>query len=153
MPYVMVPVPEEHVLDVMRYVTRLARSHEEGTEEWDAESVERLFEESNELSRSLLSFLAHPRRAGQRVTPPDIAEALELRLADFAGIVGPLSRQFRKWNKVPLFESTVENETTPSGRQVKKRTFTITEEHAQLVRAAEQAVRDREPHPLLDERS
>lgn len=148
MQYVMVPVPEEHVLDVMRYVIRLSRSHDEGTEEWDQESVERLFEEANELSRSLISYLAHPARAGQEVSPPEIAQALELQLSDFAGIVGPLSRQFRKLSKVPLFESRVGNTTTPSGRQVKKRTLMMSEEISQMVRVAETAIREREPHPL-----
>jgi hypothetical protein len=148
MPYVMVPVPEEHVLEVMRYVMRLSRSTEEGTDEWDSESVERLFEEANELSRSLISYLAHPARAGQEVSPPEIAEALELQLSDFAGILGPLSRQFRKLNKVPLFDSRVVNATTPSGRQVKKRTLSMSEDLAQMVRGAESAVREREPHPL-----
>ena len=149
MPYVMVPVLEEHVLDVMCYVTRLSRSHEEGTGEWDQESIERLFEESNELSRSLISYLAHPARAGHEVSPPEIAQALELQLSDFAGIVGPLNRQFRKLNKVPLFESRVASATTPSGRQMKKRTLVMTEELSQMVRTAEKAVREREPHPLI----
>ena len=149
MQYVMVPVPEEHVLDVMRYVLRVSRSSEEGTEDWDYENIERLFEDANELSRSLLSFLAHPTRAGQEVGPPEIAQALELQLSDFAGIVGPLNRQVRKLNKVPLFDSRVVNTTTPSGRQVKKRMFVMTPELAAMVRTAEQTVREREPHPLL----
>jgi hypothetical protein len=63
--------------------------------------------------------------------------------------VGPLNRQFRKLNRVPLFESRVVNTNTPGGRQVKKRTLVMTEELAEMVRTAEQAVREREPHPLL----
>src|SRR3954451_3648282 len=105
MPYVMVPVPEEHVLDVMGYVMRLAaRTPSEEPQAWDQPGVDRLLAEANEPTRSLLSFFADRSRAGVPTRPKDVAEALQLDLNDVAGIVGPLNRQLRRANRTPLIE-------------------------------------------------
>jgi hypothetical protein len=53
MPYVMVPVPEEHVQDVMQFVLReVAKA---SLEPWDEKSVSELFHDGDEGSRSLLA--------------------------------------------------------------------------------------------------
>ena len=150
MPYVMVPVPEEHVLEVMGMVLRLAarRSHDEPPRAWDQEAVTEFFAKANEPTRGLLSFLAHPKRAGTEFIPPDIARALELEASEVSGLLGPLNRQFRRANRVPLFESRVHPETSPSGRTLKRRRLMMSEENARMVRAAEQAVREIEPDPV-----
>ena len=63
MPYVMVPVPEEHVKEVMEFVIRtMARA---SIEEWDEESIESLFATVDEASRSLLSVVARAATTGQ----------------------------------------------------------------------------------------
>jgi hypothetical protein len=151
MPYVMVPVPEEHVLEVMGVVMRLAarRSHDEPPKAWDQEAVTEFFAKANEPTRGLLSFLAHPKRAGQEVIPPDIARALELEASEVSGLMGPLNREFRKANRVPLFESRVGIETSPGGRTLKRRRLKMDGENARMVRAAEQALRSVEPDPLV----
>jgi hypothetical protein len=153
MPYVMVPVPEEHVLEVMGFVMRVTSrpSHDEPPLDWDQEAVNEFFAKANEPTRGLLSFLAHPKRAGKEFIPPDIARALELEPSEVAGLLGPLSREFRKANRVPLFESRVHPETTLSGRTLKRRRLKMPEEHAQMVRAAEQAIQAVEPDPLTGE--
>jgi hypothetical protein len=150
MPYVMVPVPEEHVLEVMGVVLRLAarRSPDEPPKAWDQEAVNDFFAKANEPTRGLLSFLAHPNRAGKEFIPPDIAGTLELEASEVSGLLGPLKREFRRANRVPLFESRVHLETTVKGRTLKRRRLMMTVEHAQMVRAAEQAVRSMEPDPL-----
>jgi hypothetical protein len=151
MPYVMVPVPEEHVLEVMGVVMRLAarRSHDEPPQAWDQEAVHAFFAKANEPTRALLSFLAHPKRAGKEFIPPDIARTLELEPSEVSGLLGPLQREFRRANRVPLFESRVQVETSRSGRTLKRRRLMMGAEDAQMVRAAEQALRSVEPDPLL----
>ena len=88
MPYVMVPVPEEHVLEVMGFVMRLATrpSHDEPPRAWDQDAVNEFFAKANEPTRGLLSILAHPKRAGKEFIPPDIARTLELEASGYAGI-------------------------------------------------------------------
>jgi hypothetical protein len=151
MPYVMVPVPEEHVLEVMGVVLRLAArpSQPQPAKEWDQDAVNELFGKANESTRGLLSFLARPKREGKEFIPPEIAEALELEASEVSGLLGPLNREFRRANRVPLFESRVHLETTARGRTLKRRRLMMSVEHAEMVRAAEQAVASMEPDPLL----
>ena len=107
MPYVMVPVPEEHVLEVMATVLRLAarHSHDEPPKGWDQQAVTEFFGRANEPTRGLLSYLAHPKRAGMEFIPPDIAAALELETSEVSGLLGPLNREFRRRNRrAPLRE-------------------------------------------------
>jgi hypothetical protein len=150
MPYVMVPVPEEHVLEVMGVVMRLAvrQSHAEPPKAWDQDAVNEFFAKAKEPTRALLSFLAHPKRAGKEFIPPEIARAFELEASEVSGLLGPLNREFRRANRVPLFESRVHVETSPSGRTLKRRRLMMGAENARMVRAAEQAVQSVEPDPL-----
>jgi hypothetical protein len=150
MPYVMVPVPEEHVLEVMATVLRLAarRSHDEPPQGWDQKTVTEFFGKANEPTRGLLAYLADPKRAGAEFIPPDIAAALELETSEVSGLLGPLNREFRRRNLVPLFESRVHPETSPSGRTLRRRRLMMREENARMVRAAEQALREVEPDRL-----
>ena len=62
MPYVMVPVPEDHVEDIMRYIVRLMS--QALIEPWTEESVTQLFEEIDEPSRALLSTVAQVHASG-----------------------------------------------------------------------------------------
>ena len=150
MPYVMVPVPEEHVLEVMGVVLRLAarRPHDEPPQAWDQEAVNEFFAKANEPTRALLSFLAHPKRAGKEFIPPEIARAFELEASEVSGLLGPLNREFRRANRVPLFESRVHVESSPSGRTLKRRRLMMGPENARMVQAAEQALRSVEPDPV-----
>jgi hypothetical protein len=143
MPYVMVPVPEEHVLEVMGVVLRLASrpSHDEPPKAWDQDAVNEFFGKANEQTRGLLSFLANRRRAGKEFIPPDIARGLDLETSEVSGLLGPLNREFRRSNRKPLLESRVQIETAPNGRSLKRRRLKMPPEDAQMVRAAEQALR------------
>ena len=88
MPYVMVPVPEEHVVDVMQYVTRLvARA---SRVPWDQDAVEQTFLEADEGARSLLSLVSRTVLAGKEIAAIDAMHALELKMRDLAGILGPI---------------------------------------------------------------
>jgi hypothetical protein len=150
MPYVMVPVPEEHVPEVMGMVMRLAarRAHDEPPRAWDQDAVTEFFTKANEPTRALLSFLAHPKRAGKEFIPPEIARAFELEASEVSGLLGPLNREFRRANRMPLFESRVHVETSRSGRTLKRRRLMMGRENARMIRAAEQSLRSVEPDPV-----
>jgi hypothetical protein len=138
--FVMVPVPEEHVLEVMALVTRLSsRAPARGewpAKQWDQDALDRLVADANDRTRALLSFLAHRSRAGKEITPREIAAALDLERSEVPGILGPLNRQFRKAHRVPLFESRVRSVTSADGRPEKRRTLMMAKETARMVRAA-----------------
>src|SRR5262245_662386 len=141
MPYVMVPVPEQHLLDVMRYIMRLAsQAPPETPRPWDQVALERLLADSNTQTRALLTYLADPVRAGREVRARDVADDLELAAGDVPGIVGPLNRHFRRENREPLIESRAITVSTRSGKQAKRRTLVMSETVAPLVLAAEAAV-------------
>jgi hypothetical protein len=151
MPYVMVPVPEEHVLEVMAVVMRLAArvSHDEPPKPWDQDAVNGFFAKANESTRGLLSFLAQPDRAGKEFIPPEIARTLELEASEVSGLLGPLNREFRRANRVPLFESRVHLETSARGRTLKRRRLKMSRQNARMVRTAERALGSAEPDAHL----
>ena len=63
MEYVMVPVPEDLVVDVMQYIARLVTRA--AVVPWDKESVGDHFDEIEEAGRALLSYVARSHRRGQ----------------------------------------------------------------------------------------
>jgi hypothetical protein len=138
--FVMVPVPEEHVLEVMAFVTRLAEQPAPAgavpAREWDQEQVDRLVADANDRTRALLGFIAHRSRAGKEVPPREIAAGLGLERSDIPGILGPMNRQFRRVNLAPLFDSRVRTVTNAEGRPEKRRTIVIPKERARMVRTA-----------------
>jgi hypothetical protein len=143
MPYVMVPVPEEHVLEVMGIVLRLSArpAHEEPPKPWDQDAVNEFYAKANDPTRGLLSFLADRKRAGKEFIPPDIGRGLKLETSEVSGLLGPLNREFRRSNRYPLLESRVQVETSQDGRSLRRRRLKMLPENAQMVRAAEQALR------------
>ena len=69
MPYVMIPVPEEHVEEVMQYVLRaVARA---AIQPWDTESIGAIFSEVDEATRSLLAFVARASADGGELESAD----------------------------------------------------------------------------------
>jgi hypothetical protein len=149
--YIQVPVPEEHVLEVMAHVVRLAARQPAGewpAKQWDQEELDRLIADANERTRALLGFIAHRSRAGKEVTPREIAAALDLERGDVPGILGPLNRQFRKANRVPLFESRLRSVTSAEGKAEKRRSLMMTKETARMVRTAIESAAAR---PLVPE--
>ena len=149
MPYVMVPVPEEHVREVMATVLRLAarHSHDEPPKGWDQQAVTEFFGRANEPTRGLLSYLAHPKRAGGSHTSRHRGGA---RARDERGLgpAGAARSRVPETQPRALFESRVHPETSPSGRTLRRRRLMMREENARMVRAADQALREVEPDPL-----
>ena len=85
MEYVMVPVPDEFVVDVMQYVARLvARS---SVVPWTKEGIEEFFDAVEETTKSLLSLVARYTVADKEVGYDEATEALELSQREIRAIV------------------------------------------------------------------
>jgi hypothetical protein len=136
MPYVMVPVPEEHVSAVLALVLRLSEGGDEPLMEWDQEALSGFVAETGEPARAILAFLADPARADTEVGTREVARALGVERAELSGILGPLNRRCRKAGRVPLFERRVHSVVSPRGRAVKHRFLVMPEKTAEMVRAA-----------------
>jgi hypothetical protein len=148
MPYVMVPVPEEHVQDVMQFVLReIARA---SLVPWDENSVSALFREVDEASRSLLAYAARATVGGADLSEVEAADRMQLRPREVAGIIRDLSDRAAKANHPSLLGARTVTETLPNGRTTEKRVLWIAEELAPLVRSAEQAELADVPSPLGD---
>jgi hypothetical protein len=151
MPYVMVPVPEEHVQDVMQFVLReVAKA---SLEPWDEESVTALFHELDEASRSLLAYAARASIGGNDLAEAQAAQMLQLRAREVVGILRELNERANKASRPALVATRTVTETLPNGRTAERRVLSVTQEVASLVRKAERAeLADASP-PLGDRSS
>jgi hypothetical protein len=148
MPYVMVPVPEEHVQDVMQFVLReVAKA---SLEPWDEESISTLFHEVEEEGRSLLAYVARAIASGKEITEADAAALLQLRPREMAGLVRDVNERAARASRPNLLLARVVTETLPNGRTTDKRVLTMSDELAPLVRNAERAELADVPAPLRD---
>jgi hypothetical protein len=137
MPYVMVPVPEEHVQDVMQFILReVAKA---SLEPWDEASVSQLFHEVDEASRSLLAYTARASLGGKDITEAQAADRMQLRQREVAGIVRELNERAGKADRPALLVTRTVTETLPNGRTTEKRVLSISDEVAPLVGTAERA--------------
>lgn len=134
MSYVMVPVPEEHVPEVMRYVLELTESDD--LADWDEESMRRFFASSDELSRAVLSYMAQPDHSG-RVRRDQVARSLELQGYLPKVIKSLKGRSEDEYGRVP----PVRPQKGSAGRPGRGGSLLVMDEDvAELVRAAERAV-------------
>jgi hypothetical protein len=146
MPYVMVPVPEEHVVDVMQHVVKLV--NKASREPWDEGAIEEFFNEADEGVRSLLSVVASATLRGEEITQGEAARAMELKLRDLGPIQGPIAQAANDANRQPLIETVQGERTGPAGRVRKVRNMSMDREVAEMIRAAELKALEQEPHPL-----
>jgi hypothetical protein len=137
MEYVMVPVPDEFVVDVMQYVARLvARA---SVVPWTKEAVEEFFDELEETNKALLSLVARYTVAGKDVGYDEAMETLELSPREIRAITGEinLAAQRNKYEPmVAIRETTV---VLRNGRQVQRLLFTMSDSVARMIRAHERA--------------
>jgi hypothetical protein len=146
MPYVMMPVPEEHVAEVMQFILRtIARA---SIQPWDAESITNVFGEVDEASRSLLAFVARASVEGGELDAADAAGKIQLTVREVAGIMNELNALTRDTDRPNLINARNVTERLPNGRVIDKRVLQMDLEVAELVRAAEQAELLGAPHPL-----
>jgi hypothetical protein len=148
MPYVMVPVPEEHVQDVMQFILReVAKA---SLEPWDEESVSTLFHDIEEEGRSLLAYVARAIASGKEISEAEAAALLQLRPREMAGLVRDINERAAQANRPNLVFPRMVTETLPNGRTIDKRVLAMSDELAPLVRSAERAELADVPAPLGD---
>jgi hypothetical protein len=137
MEYVMVPVPEEHVVDVMQHVARLvARA---SVIPWDDEALVELFEEVDEISRSVLSVVARSATAGKDVTEEDVAQAIELNVRELRTIVRDINEVATRDKREPLLAMRDASVVLRNGRTVQRRMVSMSEGVARSIKAHERA--------------
>src|SRR5690242_17401051 len=119
----MVPVPEEHVVDVMQHVARLvARA---SVVPWDDEGVAALFDEVDEASRSLLSLVARATVAGKELSDEEAAAQLELNVREVRGIVRDVNDVAQRTKREPLLALREATVVLRNGRSVQRRLFAM----------------------------
>ena len=148
MPYVMVPVPEEHVEEVMQLILRA--SARAAQVDWDQESVTALYEEIDEESRALMSFVARAVLAGKDLTERDAAAMIELNTRETIGIVRDINEISRESAHPYILIQRRVDEVLPNGRTQEKKILTIEPAAAAMVQEAERADLLANPHPLAD---
>lgn len=147
MPYVMVPVPEEHVTEAMQAVLRIvARA---SVVDWDTHSVAELWEASDEATKSVLSSVARAVIGGAAIPDADLARAIEINVREVLGIVREVNEAAAASSHPGLLVSQMVAEQLPNGRIREQRTISMDRAVAEAVRAAEQAEREAAPHPLV----
>jgi hypothetical protein len=135
MPYVMVPVPEEHVEDVMQFVLRaVARA---SIELWDGDSVAAMWAEIDEETRSLLAFVARAAAEGRELEVLEAARQIQMTPREVTGILNELNVLTRDSNRPTLVVARNVPERQPNGRTREKRVLGMDAEVADLVRDAE----------------
>ena len=90
MPYVMVPVPEEHVEDVMQYIVRaMARA---AIDPWDQPSLSAMYDEHRrvQLARSSHSC-ARAADRGHELDAAEAARQIQMTPRETAGIMNELN--------------------------------------------------------------
>lgn len=137
MPYVMVPVPEEHVEEVMQFVLRtVARA---AMSPWDAESIGALYTEVDELSRAVLAFTARSSVAGKELPESEAAALVQLSQREVVAIMRELNESSRNAERPQLIAQRTIVEALPNGRTQEMRVFAMDPEVAKLVSDAERA--------------
>jgi hypothetical protein len=137
MEYVMVPVPDEFVVDVMQYVTRLvARA---SVIPWTKESVEDFFDPLDETAKALLSLVARYTVADKEVGYDTATEALELSEREIKEIAREINDAARGNSLAPPLAANEASVVLRNGRVAKKWLFIMTEPVARMIRAHERA--------------
>lgn len=137
MPYVMVPVPEEHVEEVMQFMLRaMAKANQTP---WDRESIDELFAEIDEFSKALLGTVARAVEAETELFEEDATRAVQLNPRETSAIIRELNDRARDLNRPSLLGRRPVNETLPNGRVMERNAIFMEADIAPLVVEAEKA--------------
>lgn len=140
MDYVMVPVPEEHVVDVMIHISRLvARA---SVVPWTDEAAAELFDEVDETCRALLSLVARATTADKDLSDEDAADKLELNVREVREIARDINEVAQRDKREPVVALRDTSVVLRNGRTVQKRMFAMTDAVARAIRAHERATLD-----------
>lgn len=138
--YVMMPVPEQLVPRVMEHILHLMAR--DAMQRWDEESFFPLFHESSEKAKAVMSLTSRRRLAEKEVTADMVAELLGISVNEVMATVRTVNEACRDQLRPSVITAKTIDDTTPSGRQVRKRLLEMSENMANLVEAAETAERE-----------
>jgi len=141
----MVPVPEEHVVDVMQHVARLvARA---SVIPWDDDALVELFEEVDEISRSVLSIVARSATAGKDISEEEVAQAIELNVRELRTIVRDINEVATRDKREPVLALRDASVVLRNGRTVQRRMVSMNEGVARAIKAYERSSLGGPPGP------
>jgi hypothetical protein len=146
MPYVLVPVPEEHVVEIMSYVIRLV--NRASIKEWDEAAAATFFRDTDEAGRSLLSIVARGVLAGKELTDQQAADFIQLSGRETLGVVREVNDRAKEASHPQPILVIPVTEELPNGRTREKRALTMMPPLAHMVRDAERELEQAEPSPL-----
>jgi hypothetical protein len=144
--YVMVPVPEQLVPDVMRNI--LVLMAKESMQPWDQASLDEYYGELDEMSKTILSLAARGTAAGKTTTADDMATSCGLPLGEMMNRLRTLNVESDTRKRPAIVPVRVDNEVLDNGREVRRRFVEMNDAVAQMVITAENAERDALPHHL-----
>ena len=137
MPYVMVPVPEEHVEEAMEAVLRITRNAR--LTPWTQEAMNSFFAQLDESAKALLSLVARATTAGRQISQAGASDRLEITQREILGIVRDVNLQAQNEERGPLLISQEATETLPNGRTRPVAVITSNPEVAAYVQVSERS--------------
>lgn len=146
MPYVMIPVPEEHVEEAMQAILNLIRRSQ--LTDWDEASVAEFFDEIDEAAKTLMSVAARAQIADKQLTQQGAADAVQLTQREVNGIMRELNEMARDRGRPPVLVHQEIKKELPNGRVRTVSGIATSAELAVMVRDAERAELAAGPNPL-----
>lgn len=135
MGYVMVPVPEEHVEEIMRAILRFQAQAR--TDPWDEASIKELFADSDEAAKAVLTVVSRGVLSSGKIADQEAADAIEITNREVLGIVRELNEAANELARPAIIHSRMETDVLPNGRMIERRVLSMPPELAIYIRDAE----------------
>ena len=135
MSYVMIPVPEDRVEDVLQFVVRLM--NQDSMEDWDEASIAELFSDIDEPARALLSTVAQATLNDERTRADEIRASTELSWREAMGLMREINDIAQDESRPALIVRRTVTETLPNGRTREVRVLSMNDDVAKLVYEAD----------------
>jgi len=131
MAYVMVPVPEDQVQEVMQYVLRLTK--QASTEPWDEASVTDVFESVDEPTRALLSAVAASALRDEPLPETDAMSAIQMNRREMLAMMRDVNELARDAERPVLIQARTVEEQLANGRTQDVRVLAMADDVARHV--------------------
>jgi predicted ATP-dependent protease len=131
MTYVMVPVPEDQVQEVMQYVLRLI--NQASIEPWDEASVTDFFDSVDEPTRALLSAVAAATLRDEPIREADAVSAIQMNRREMVGIMREVNDLARDAGRQALIQPRTVEEAFANGRTREVRVLAMVDDVARYV--------------------
>jgi hypothetical protein len=133
----MVPVPEEHVLEVMRYITRIV-ARASGTA-WDEAAIAEVWNDVDESCRALLAEVATASSAEVELDAERCAREIGASVREVAAMVNELNSVARDTYRPNLIVAPVAGDQLPDGSVTEKRLLRMDLDTAALIASVQRS--------------